>query len=87
MTTRINQLRGTPGAPIWQRNYYEYVIRNEAALNRVREYILNNPAQWAFDPENPAATATEPPDLWRLQERREDQGDRPVAPTKDIRNT
>jgi len=72
---------------LWQRNYYEHVIRDEESLNRIREYILNNPAQWAFDPENPAATAAEPPDLWRLQERREGKGDQPVAPTKDVRNT
>jgi putative transposase len=84
---RVNELRDTRGVPIWQRNYYEHVIRDEESLNRIREYILNNPAQWAFDPENPAATAAEPPDLWRLQERREGKGDQPVAPTKDVRNT
>ena len=72
---------------LWQRNYYEHVIRDEYMSNRIREYMLNNPAQWAFDPENPAATAAEPPDLWRLQERREGKGDQPVAPTKDVRNT
>ena len=69
---------------VWQRNYYEHVIRDEESLNRIREYILNNPAQWALDPENPAATAAEPPDIWRLQERREGKGDQPVALTKDI---
>jgi putative transposase len=72
---------------LWQRNYYEHVIRDNESLNRIREYILNNPAQWAFDPENPATTAAEPPDIWRLQARREGRGDRPVAPTKDVRNT
>jgi putative transposase len=72
---------------LWQRNYYEHIIRDEESLNRIREYILNNPAQWAVDPENPAATAAEPPDIWRLHERREDKGDRPVAPTEDVRNT
>jgi hypothetical protein len=81
---RVNELRETRGVPIWQRNYYEHVIRDEESLNRIREYILNNPAEWAYDPENQAATAAEPPDLWRLQERREGKGDRPVAPTKDV---
>jgi REP-associated tyrosine transposase len=38
---------------LWQRNYYEHVIRNEADLNRVRRYIDENPARWAFDDENP----------------------------------
>ena len=39
---------------VWQRNYYEHVIRNEESLNRIREYIQNNPARWAEDEENPA---------------------------------
>ena len=38
---------------LWQRNYYEHVIRDEKALNRIRRYIDENPAQWAFDDENP----------------------------------
>jgi REP element-mobilizing transposase RayT len=51
-TKRINALRGTPGVPVWQRNYYEHVIRNEEELNRIRQYIMDNPAGWAEDPEN-----------------------------------
>jgi len=46
-------MRGTPRRPIWQRNYYEHIIRDENELNRVRQYILDNPAKWADDPENP----------------------------------
>ena len=53
-TKRINTMRGTPGASVWQRNYYEHVIRNESALNRIRQYITDNPAKWSEDPENPA---------------------------------
>lgn len=45
-TVRINQLCRTPRAPVWQRNYWDRIIRDEAALNRVREYIRNNPARW-----------------------------------------
>jgi REP element-mobilizing transposase RayT len=53
-TTRlINELQGTPGIRLWQRNYYEHIIRNENELARIREYIANNPAQWALDRENP----------------------------------
>ena len=37
----------------WQRNYYEHVIRSEAELTRVREYIVNNPLQWQLDADNP----------------------------------
>jgi REP element-mobilizing transposase RayT len=51
---RINELRGTPGATVWQRNYYERIIRDEEELNRVRQYIADNPARWQQDPENPA---------------------------------
>lgn len=39
---------------IWQRNYYEHIIRSEATLRAIREYIANNPLQWALDRENPA---------------------------------
>ncbi len=39
---RINRLRGTPSASVWQRNYYERVIRNEDELSRIRQYILDN---------------------------------------------
>jgi REP element-mobilizing transposase RayT len=48
---RINQLRGTPGIPVWQRNYYEHIIRNEGALHRIRRYIRNNPLRWENDRE------------------------------------
>ncbi len=41
---------------LWQRNYYEHVIRNDDSLHRIREYIANNPTSWALDPENPSST-------------------------------
>jgi REP element-mobilizing transposase RayT len=37
----------------WQRNYFEHIIRDESKLNRIREYILDNPLKWQFDRENP----------------------------------
>jgi len=43
VTKRINGLRNTPGVPVWQRNYYEHIIRDERDLNCIREYISNNP--------------------------------------------
>lgn len=53
-TTRlINELQGTPGVMLWQRNYYEHIVRDDHELQRIREYIANNPAQWALDRENP----------------------------------
>ena len=38
---------------LWQRNYYEHVIRNEEDLEDIRQYIVGNPAQWPEDVENP----------------------------------
>ena len=55
VTKRINAARGASGALLWQRNYYEHVIRTEDELNRIGQYILDNPACWAEDPENPVA--------------------------------
>ena len=46
VTKRINEMRNTPGAKLWQRNYYEHVIRNDDELHRIREYIPNNPVRW-----------------------------------------
>ena len=63
-TKRINYHRGTPGAPVWQRDYFEHIIRNDESLNRIREYILNNTLQWALDRENPLAQGAEPEDAW-----------------------
>jgi REP element-mobilizing transposase RayT len=54
VSRRVNVLRGTPGAAVWQRGYYERIIRNERELAAVREYIVNNPYRWADDPDNPA---------------------------------
>ncbi len=53
VSKRLNQYRGTHTTPVWQRNYYEHVIRNEAALHDIRYYIIYNPAKWADDPDNP----------------------------------
>jgi putative transposase len=53
VTTRINHCRAAPGTPVWQRNYYEHIIRNVASLNRVRKYIVENQLRWALDEENP----------------------------------
>ncbi|HOX40039.1 MAG TPA: transposase [Candidatus Brocadiia bacterium] len=56
---QINQSRGTLGVPVWQRGYYEHVIRNEHEWSRVRDYIETNPARWAEDRENPEKRASQ----------------------------
>jgi len=50
----INQLRNTPGVPVWQRNYYERIIRDESELHAIRQYIADNPAKWEDDDNHPA---------------------------------
>ena len=49
----INRLRGGTGQPLWQRNFYEHVIRDETTLAAIREYVVNNPAKWSEDKDNP----------------------------------
>jgi putative transposase len=55
---RINQTRNTSGTPVWQRNYYEHVIRDEKELQAIREYIRYNPLKWDEDKENPEMKGT-----------------------------
>jgi len=52
-TKQINLLRSTEGQMVWQRNYYEHIIRNEKDHERIHRYIESNPSLWAEDDENP----------------------------------
>ena len=51
----------------WQRNYYEHIVRNEESLNRIRQYIVDNPIRWDSDRDNPAVITPEPKDAWQMQ--------------------
>jgi REP element-mobilizing transposase RayT len=53
-TSRINAFRDNPGCPVWQRNYYEHIIRSETDMTNIRQYIVNNPLKWDLDENNPA---------------------------------
>jgi len=56
-TKKINIIRNTPQNPVWQRNYYDHIIRNDESLARIREYVQNNPLSWENDqlhPNNPS---------------------------------
>jgi putative transposase len=53
-TKRINEMRQPPGVPVWQRNYYEHIVRDDDELNHIREYIICNPTKWDHDEDNPA---------------------------------
>lgn len=46
---RINKTRTITGVLVWQRNYYEHIIRNEKELSAIREYIVNNVIAWESD--------------------------------------
>jgi putative transposase len=49
----VNKRRKATGTPVWQRNYYEHIIRNEQSLQAIRQYIYNNPRSWQNDPLHP----------------------------------
>jgi len=53
VTKSINISRNIPDMHVWQKNYFERVIRNEKELFRIREYIRFNTVQWDMDEENP----------------------------------
>jgi REP-associated tyrosine transposase len=63
-TKRINGLRNSPGAPLWQRNFFEHVIREDSSLDRIREYIYTNSKRWERDRNNPVARGTDEFDRW-----------------------
>lgn len=49
VTKSINRLRRTPGKEIWQRNYFDRIIRNDKELLAIKKYIIDNPLQWSED--------------------------------------
>jgi REP element-mobilizing transposase RayT len=53
VTKRIKSICEQVNPIIWQRNYYEKIVRNEYQLNQIREYIINNPQKWDEYPEKP----------------------------------
>ena len=53
VSRKINALQNTRGVTVWQRNYYEHVIREEDDLARIREYITCNHLTWTEDEYNP----------------------------------
>ena len=46
VTKKVNELNNQPGDKVWQRNYYDHIIRNRQDLNRIRKYIRDNPNNW-----------------------------------------
>lgn len=50
---QINTVRDTLGVPVWQRNYYEHIIRNQQAYDKIYQYIKDNPVLWEVDQLHP----------------------------------
>jgi putative transposase len=65
---RITQIRKTPGIMVWQRNYYEHIIRTERAMKAIQKYIINNPARWHRDKYSTRVSGPDPmaAESWRL---------------------
>jgi hypothetical protein len=64
VSAQVNTLRGTPGTPVWQRNFHDHVVRNQNDLHRIREYIQTNPLRWELDRENPKRRGEDEFDKW-----------------------
>jgi putative transposase len=52
-TIKVNRLQHQKGIPLWQRSYYEHIIRKGEDLRKIQQYIMENPLNWALDKENP----------------------------------
>jgi putative transposase len=56
-TIAVNRALRRRGVQLWQRNYYEHIVRNGDDLDNIRQYVFDNPLRWDLDPENPAQPA------------------------------
>jgi REP element-mobilizing transposase RayT len=57
-TKLVNKISESPGMKIWQRNYYEHIIRDKTELIKIRQYIKHNPKNWDEDEDNPKNIVT-----------------------------
>jgi REP element-mobilizing transposase RayT len=67
-TKQIRKNGALGHTPIWQRSYFEHVIRTQDELDRVRLYIVENPLKWELDRENPVARTTKNDEPWKPSE-------------------
>jgi hypothetical protein len=58
-TIEVNRLLGQSGVRLWQRSFYDHIIRDDRDAERMQGYIESNPGMWEADRENPAATLTQ----------------------------
>jgi putative transposase len=52
-TKRINEMRHTSSFPVWQKLFFDRIIRNDKELDKIRDYIHNNVLQWAMKRDDP----------------------------------
>ncbi len=75
-TRRINELRGTPRAPVWRTRFYDHIVRDERALRAIRRYIEHNPrkllSRSGFDSDNVVSNRGAAAQLCGGTEKRED---------------
>lgn len=57
-TIKANRLLRRRRVPLWQRSYYEHIVRTGEDLRKIQRYILENPLMWSSDPENPNRKAS-----------------------------
>ncbi|MGC1581709.1 MAG: transposase, partial [Candidatus Acidiferrales bacterium] len=61
---QINKTRGTPGINVWQRGYFERVVRSGKELSAIQSYINENPSRWNWDRERSSAFVDSHPFPW-----------------------
>src|SRR5688572_18136957 len=64
VTRAINRVTGVPRASVWQRNYFEHVVRDDESMGNIREYIRTNPERWDRDAVNPDGDGSDDVETW-----------------------
>jgi putative transposase len=59
-TNRVNEIRATPGARLWQRGFHEHIVRDDRSFANIVRYIEDNPFRWGNDAENPDGIPSAP---------------------------
>jgi len=82
VTREINSRARPQRVHVWQPRYFEHVVRNEASLRRIREYIATNPLRWYLDKENPKRSGVDDFDAWLEAFRHPPPNTRPEPPER-----
>jgi REP element-mobilizing transposase RayT len=64
VTKAAGQSLINPHGEVWQRGYFEHIIRDEDSLQHIRNYIVSNPRRWELDRENPLRVGKDEFDRW-----------------------